>query len=106
MSTLDAELDRLAAVNDIPRDEIDTWVHEARANSWRLASKVESDDAILDALRLGIAADMATREANDARDNVPARLAFADVGADAVALPRRGLRRAVRRLLNVGAAGK
>lgn len=102
MSPLDVELDRLAAVNNIPRPELTDGVFAMRARLWRELRRTATDAELIDALRLGVAADLARREGDDAQDDVPARAALADVGADAVALPRRGLRRAVGRLMGAG----
>lgn len=102
MSALEDELDRLARINSLPLQELEDAVFSMRARIWRELGKIATDAALIEALHFGIAADFARREGEDAREAVPSQWALADIDADRLALPRRGLRRAVGRLMSVG----
>jgi hypothetical protein len=63
-----AELDRLAQINSLSRRELDDTVFSLRATTFRTLHQVISDAGVLDALRIGIAADFAKLEELEAAD--------------------------------------
>ncbi len=62
MSHLHAGLEHLSKVNSIPLIELEDAAFTMAAVVWRTTRRVVSDAEILDALRIGIAADAARRE--------------------------------------------
>ncbi len=62
MTAIDVELDRLAKINGLTRRELDNAVFSMRARMWRELGKIATDADIVEALKIGLAADFARRE--------------------------------------------